>query len=74
MGGEWGARVETRLRSDQVRETDSANVHMERRRSKSIRVQFAQGDGTLVKLVLRVDLDGKGGGNSEGTQIACSSD
>ena len=73
MGGEWDTRVETRLRSDQVRETDSANVHMERRRSKSIRVQFARGDGTLVKLVLRVDLDGKGGGN-EGTQIACSSD
>ena len=72
MGGKWGARVETRLRSDQVRETDSANVHMERRRSKSIRVQFAQGDGTLVKLVLRVDLDGKGRGN-EGTQVACSS-
>ena len=73
MGGEWDTRVETRLRSDQVRETDSANVHMERRRSKSIRVQFAQGDGTSVKLVLRVDLDGNGGGN-EGTQIACSSD
>ena len=72
MRGEWDTRVETRLRSDQVRETDDANLHMEPRRSKSIRVQFARGGGTLVKLVLRANLDDKGGGN-EGTQVACSS-
>ena len=72
MGGEWDVRVEARLRSDQAKETDDANVHMEPRRSKSIRVQLVRGGGTLVKLMLRVDLDDEGEGN-EGSQVASSS-